>query len=91
MPLQYYKPDAPLPPSETGHDLLKAIPPIGVRPKIGGRQRRYTKKSHKTRGGFIPSVMEGFVSAASKYIVPIALYAGYKIMSKKKSRQSRRK
>ena len=89
MPLQYYSPDAHEPSALPGHDLLKAIPPLGIRPKIGGKQnihrskKHYTRRRHKIKGGFIPTIMDGFVTAASKYIVPLALFAGYKLMTKK--------
>ncbi len=45
---------------------------------------------NKTRGGFMPSIMDGFAAAASKYIVPIALFAGYKLMTRKQKKGSRR-
>jgi hypothetical protein len=80
MPLSYYNPGASEPSANAGRDLLKAIQPIGIRPKIGGK---HTRKQHKIRGGFVPSIMDNFVMAASKYIVPIALFAGYKLMTKK--------
>jgi hypothetical protein len=89
MPLQYYKPDAPAPAAAAGRDLLGAIAPIGVRPKIGGRLK--TRRHRKVRGGFVPSIMEGFVTAASKYIVPIALFAGYKLMTRKGKKGSKRR
>lgn len=100
MPLSYYNPGAAEPAADAGRDLLKAMPPFGVRPKIGGKRsirkthrkthtRRY-RKTRKTRGGFVPSVMDGFVMAASKYIVPIALFAGYKLMTKKGKKGSKR-
>ncbi len=89
MPLQYYKPDAPIQSAPAGRDLLEAIAPIGVRPKIGGKRR--TRKHRKTSGGFVPSIMEGFVSAASKYLVPIALFAGYKLMTRKGKKGSKRR
>ena len=41
------------------------------------------KQSKKQSGGFIPTIMEGFCMAASKYITPIALFAGYKFMTRK--------
>jgi hypothetical protein len=90
MPLSYYNPGAAEPSANAGRDLLKAMPPIGVRPKIGGKRRRHTKKHRKTRGGFVPSVMDNFVVAASKYIVPLALFAGYKMMTKKGKKGSKR-
>ena len=36
------------------------------------------------KGGFIPSIMEPFVASCSKYVVPLALFAGYKLMNTKK-------
>ena len=92
FPLSYYNTDAHEPSASAGHDLLKAMPPIGVRPKIGGRRtkKRHTRRHRKTRGGFVPSIMDGFVAAASKYIVPVALFAGYKLMTRKGKRGSRR-
>ena len=93
FPLKYFDPSAHEPSAEAGHDLLKAIAPIGVRPKIGGTRRRILKsrKNHKkSKGGFVPSVMNGFAVAASKYIVPVALFAGYKLMTKNKKKSSRR-
>jgi hypothetical protein len=88
--LSYYNPGAAEPSANAGRDLLKAMAPIGVRPKIGGKNRHHTKKHRKTRGGFIPSVMDSFVVAASKYIVPLALFAGYKMMTKKGKKDSSR-
>jgi hypothetical protein len=93
MPLRYYNPNVTTNmSSNAGHDLLKAMPPIGIRPKIGGK-RKTLRKKRKTSGGFVPSIMEGFVGSVSKYIVPIALYAGYKMMTKGKkvSKKSTRK
>ena len=92
MPLSYYHSGAQLPDAAAGHDLLRAIPPIGVRPKIGGRRRRtkkHTRRHYKKKGGFVPSVMDGFVAAASKYVVPVALFAGYKLMTRKQKRSGR--
>ena len=131
MPLQYYNPGAAPPSASAGRDLLGAIPPIGVRPKIGGERksrkaprwptrksktasrkvrdkiaRRATlalkaawaarikaahlkevsRKSRKSRGGFVPSIMDGFVAAASRFIVPVALFAGYKLLTRKQKK-----
>lgn len=84
LPLDYYDPSYSLGKNvSAGRNLLHASG-RGVRPSLGGRRK--TKRSHcsrRKRGGFIPSVMEGFVANASKYIVPIALFAGYKLMTRK--------
>jgi len=55
----------------------------------GGKRRKATRR-RKTKGGFVPSVMGNFLEAASKYIVPIALFAGYKLMTRKKSKKSKK-
>lgn len=76
-----------------------------VRPKIpvsGGRRkthrhrhshrkitRRHKHKSRKHKGGFIPSIGEGFAAAAAKYITPVALYGLYRFIDNKKSRKSK--
>lgn len=94
FPLKYFDPNASEPDAGAGRDLLKAIPPLGIRPRIGGRRKTMRLKKRKShKGGFVPSIMGGFVEAASKYIVPIALYAGYKLMTRKnkKSRKSTRR
>jgi len=89
FPLKYFDPTATEPSADAGHDLLKAIPPLGVRPKIGGRRKtkRVIRKNRKYTGGFVPSVMEGFVTATSKYIAPLALFIGYKFLTKKNNKK----
>ena len=62
-----------------------------IRPRIGGGSKRgkrtkRTKRTKKQNGGFIPTVMEGFCMAASKYIVPLSLFAGYKWMTRSKKK-----
>ena len=103
MPLKYFDDSLMESSAPAGRDLLKAIGPLGVRPMIGpvdvrpamgcrGGKRRKATRRRKTKGGFVPSVMGNFVEAASKYIVPVALFAGYKLMTRKKSKkQSRRR
>jgi len=92
FPLKYFDPSATEPSADAGRDLLRAIPPLGVRPKIGGsrlKRRLHAKRTKRitrtkrTIGGFVPSIMDGFVAAASKYIVPVVLFAGYKLMTRK--------
>lgn len=92
LPLSYFDGKAPDVSAAAGRDLLRASG-LGVRPsigpvtygfnKIGGRRR--TKK-----GGFYPSVMGNFTHAASKYIVPMALYAGYKMLKKSQKKSEKR-
>jgi len=90
FPLNYFDPSHKEPSAAPGHDLLKAIPPLGIRPRIGGKRqnKKVLRRKNKTlrkkqKGGFVPSVMGNFVAAASKYIVPLALFAGYKMLTKK--------
>jgi len=92
LPLQYFNPGLRAPAAGAGQDLLRASPPMLVREKIGGKRRklRKTRKIRKTKGGFVPSVMDGFVSSASQFIVPLALYSGYKLLSRKQKKQGRR-
>jgi hypothetical protein len=99
MPLKYFDNSLTGPSAPAGHDLLKAVGPLGVRPLIGpvdvrpatmcsrGGKRRKATRHRKTKGGFVPSVMGNFLEAASKYIVPVALFAGYKLMTRKKSKR----
>lgn len=93
FPLKYFNPNATTPNASAGRDLLEAIPSIGVRPRIGGgsRRRRVIKarRTRKSKGGFVPTIMDGFVQAASKFIVPLALFSGYKLMSHKRTTRRR--
>ncbi len=84
FPLKYFDPSVPTPDASAGRNLLHASG-MGIRPRIGGRRR----KTRRTKGGFVPSVMGGFLSSASKYIAPLALFAGYKLMTRK-DKKSRR-
>jgi len=88
-PLQYYNPGLRAPSAGEGPNLLASSAPMNVRPKIGGKRRKL-RKSRKIKGGFVPSVMDGFVAAASRFIVPLALYSGYKLLSRKQKKQGRR-
>ena len=100
FPLNYFDAAFKGPSAAAGHDLLRAIAPLGIRPRIGGKRRtkrvlrqksqknQKNQKSQKgQKGGFVPSVMGNFVAAASKYIVPLALFAGYKMLTKKQKKQ----
>jgi hypothetical protein len=88
FPLKYFNPEAPTPDAAAGRNLLHASG-MGIRPKIGGRRKTKTmRKKRRVRGGFVPSVMGNFLTSASKYIAPLALFAGYKLMTRKgKSRK----
>jgi hypothetical protein len=92
FPLSYFNGKAPEASVDAGRDLLRASG-LGVRPLIGpvkygfngGRRKRSTRK-----GGFYPSVMGNFTHAASRYIVPMTLYAGYKMLKKSQQKTQRR-
>lgn len=77
LPAPYFNAPLSQPAAAAGHDLLAPSSTV-LRPRIGG---------------FIPTVGEPFVAAASKYIAPLALIAGYKFMQKsgpsKKTRRRR--
>ena len=86
LPLQYFNPSNSLARNvSAGRDLLEASG-RGIRPSLGGRRKRRSHRSKRRKGGFVPSVMGSFIESASKYIVPLALYAGYKLMTRKGKR-----
>lgn len=84
LPAPYFKAPLVQPVADAGHDLLKAVGNI-VRPRIGGGKRTTRK-----RGGFVPSIMEGFSQIAGKYVLPIAMFAGYRLINGSKSKRSRK-
>ena len=86
----------------TGADMLKTAQTSAmVRPEIGvkGGKRSYRRrivnrrsKVTRKRGGFLPSVGEGFAALAAKYVTPVALYSLFRFMrGSKKTRRSTRK
>lgn len=82
MPYQYVQPGAPLIGADAGKDVAGSSG-LMIRQRIGGSRRR---------GGFVPSVMEGFVTASSKYITPMALFAAYKMINRPtKGRKSKKR
>lgn len=93
-PLSYYHPGS-VPPT-AAHVGTDRMLPHGqlVRPALhvsGGGRHHYPFK-----GGFVPSVMEGFVAATSKYATPLALMLMYRLLhrnprSKQKKRTHTRK
>jgi hypothetical protein len=56
--------------------------------KKGRTRRKRSLRTLRVKGGFYPSVMGSFVAAASKYVVPIALFAGYRLMKKGTKRRT---
>jgi hypothetical protein len=72
-----------------GQDLAQPNPETNtVRPflpKMGGTRYR--------KGGFVPSIMEPFAASAAQYAAPMALYAGYKMLTNKsrRSKSARRR
>jgi hypothetical protein len=48
------------------------------------RRTLRNRRTRKMKGGFVPSVMGNFLFGASKYITPLALFAGYKLYTKTK-------
>lgn len=96
LPLSYFDGKAPDVSAAAGRDLLRASG-LGVRPAIGPVSsysfnirggRCGTRRSRK--GGFTPSVMGNFPQLASRYIVPMTLYAGYKMLKKSQQKPERR-
>jgi hypothetical protein len=79
LPAPYFKAPLEQPSASAGHDLLKVMNGI-IRPRIGGALKRVTRKV----GGFVPSIMEGFTQMAGKYVLPIALFSGYKLIGRTK-------
>jgi hypothetical protein len=64
---------------------------MGVRPVIGPVTKGGGCGCNIVRrGGFYPSVMGSFTHSASKYIVPMTLYAGYKMLKKSQQRRTKR-
>jgi len=95
LPSQYFNPISSFSAS-AGKNVNDSYSNV-VRDRLsGGRRTKRTKRTkrfrrtRRTKGGFVPSVMGGFVGAVSKYIVPIALFAGYKLMTRKKGKKGKR-
>ena len=47
-------------------------------------RKSHTKRNSRTKGGFIPSIMEPFIVACSKYVTPIAALSAWKLMNSKR-------
>jgi len=86
---QFFDPEV-LPPSAGAFAPVMSTAPTAyeIRPILaatvqnGGRTRRSTRR---TRGGFSPSVMGGFIPNAQAAIVPAALYGLYHVFVPKKT------
>ena len=89
FPLSYFDGKAPEASAAPGRDLLRASG-LGVRPIIGPVTKGGACPCNIRRGGFYPSVMGSFTQSASKYIVPMTLYAGYKMLKKSQQKGQRR-
>ena len=96
MPMKFFDPQAEEPAAWAGRNLQYASG-LGIRSAVGGkrqrRQKRSTRKSSKRskrKGGFYPSVMGSFTQSAARFITPIALYAGYKLLTNRTRHKRRR-
>jgi hypothetical protein len=89
FPLSYFNGKSPEASASAGRDLLHASG-MGVRPIIGPVVKGGGCGCGIRRGGFYPSVMGSFTQSASKYIVPMTLYAGYKMLKKSQQKGERR-
>ena len=93
FPLSYFNGRAPEASAPAGRNILGASG-MGVRPAIGMGIGPVVKGGGCgcgiRRGGFYPSVMGSFAQSASKYIVPMSLYAGYKMLKKSQEKGTKR-
>jgi S-adenosylmethionine synthetase len=55
------------------------------------QQRQTKRQTKRQKGGFIPSVMEGFCAATSKYVVPITLLLAHKLLRAKTEKRTRKR
>lgn len=93
LPLSYFDLQAKIPDASAGRDV--SIYDNVVRPGLSmkGGSRKYRKNVLKSRkrGGFVPSVMEGFSILAAKYVTPLALFSGYKLMTNRKKKRTKKR
>jgi hypothetical protein len=87
FPAPYFKVPLNQPDAASGRNLLAPLFQTSsiIRPKIGGGRRRTLKK-----GGFLPSIGEGFAALAGKYIAPVALFGLYRLMNSKLTKRRNR-
>ena len=97
FPLQYYNSKAPFVSGPAGTDMQSygniIRPHIPMKGGLKGGSKAGSKagsRRKRSRGVFVPSVMEGFVALTSKYITPLALFSGYKLMTRKKSKKGKK-
>ena len=92
FPLSYFNGQPPEAFAPAGHDLQRASG-LGVRAALGptGMVKGGGCGCNIRRGGFYPSVMGSFAQSASKYIVPMSFYAGYKMFKTSQEKGSKRK
>ena len=93
FPLQYYNSKAPFVSGPAGTDMQSygniIRPHIPMKGGLKGGSKAGSRRK-RSRGGFVPSVMEGFVALTSKYITPLALFSVYKLMTIKKSKKGKK-
>ena len=93
FPLSYFNGKAPEACAPAGYDLQRASG-LGVRAALGPTgivKGGGCPCNLPRRGGFYPSVMGSFAQSASKYIAPMAFYAGYKMFKTSQEKSMKRK
>lgn len=91
LPLSYFNSAIDKVSAFAGKDVLNAADSI-IRPRIeGGRRLIKSMRRTRKRGGFVPTIMEGFSQLAAKYIVPVALFSGYKLLNNRTKSQKQSK
>ena len=85
MPMKFFDPQAEEPAAWAGRNLQYASG-LGIRSAVGGKRSKRSKR----KGGFYPSVMGSFTQSAARFITPIALYAGYKLLTNRTRHKRRR-
>lgn len=51
------------------------------------KQKQQQKRQKKQKGGFLPSVGEGFAALSAKYITPVALFGLYRFVKNRLTRK----
>lgn len=65
-----------------------AVRPVLVSTFQAGAARR-TRRSHRVRGGFNPSVMGPFVANAQAAVAPLAMYSTYRFFNNKSTKNTK--